>query len=100
MDFVVYQMMQLQHVDVANCHLPLEHFTTAPVGQIDLPGRVEAGLGQHSLDVTLPSAIEHGGGNGNALLEVIAQLQKLIVAQRLDLLGKLLRPVDILQPVQ
>ncbi len=47
MDLVVDQVVELEHVDVADRHLAVEHLAGAPVEQLDLARRVEPGQLEH-----------------------------------------------------
>src|SRR5471030_1327940 len=96
-DLVVHEMMQLQHVDVADRHLAIERLAGAPVDQGDLTRRVETGHLQHLDDVGLVRAVEHRRREGHALAEVAGELDRLLLVEIGDLGLVGLLAVDLAQ---
>ena len=94
MDLVVDQVVQLEHVDVAHRHLAIERLAGAPVVQRHLAGVIETGEIEHVLDVGLLGAVEHRRRDRHAVAQVVAELDQLVLAQRLD---GLVVAVDLLQ---
>ncbi len=86
MDLVVHQMVQLQHIDVANCHLALERLAGAAVNQHHLSAGIQPRRLQHLLNIRHARAVEHRRRNGDALLQVGRKLNKLLLVQRRDLI--------------
>src|SRR5665213_2619908 len=84
-DLIVHQVMQLQHVDVADRDLAIELLAGAAIGQRHLARDVEPGLRQQSHDVLFARAIEHRRRQRHAVAQIAAQLHQFAVVQRLDL---------------
>ena len=80
-DLVVDQMVQLQHVDVADRHLAVECLAGAAVDQRDLARGCEPGLVQHADDVVLAGAVEHRGRHRHAVRQLARQLEQLVVGK-------------------
>ena len=73
-DLVVDEVVQLQHVDVADRHLAIERIAGAPVVERHLPGMIEAGEIEHVLDVGLLGAVEHRRRDRHAVAQIAAEL--------------------------
>ena len=96
MDLVVHEVMQLQHVDVADRDLAVEGLAGAPIMQRDLPRRIETGLLQHLHNVVLVRSIEHRSGDRHATLQVLREVDDPFVIEIIDLL---VHAVDGVKPV-
>src|SRR6266849_7386269 len=84
-DLVVDEMMELQHIDVADRHLAIEGLAGAPVDQGHLAGAVEAGLRQHTDDVLLACAVEHRTRHRHTVAELAREHAELGVIHSLEL---------------
>ena len=67
MNFIIHQMMQLEHINITNCHLAIKSFTGPTINQRDLSRQIKASLRQHFQDIFLPSAIEDRRRNRHAV---------------------------------
>ena len=76
-DLVVHQMVQLEHVDVADGDLAIEHLAGAAVEDADLAGMIEAGKVEHLLDVGFLGAVEHRRRDRHAVTQVAAEFDQL-----------------------
>src|SRR5205085_10527675 len=74
MDLVVDKVVQLEHVDVPNCHLAIERIAGPPVIDGRLSGSVETGKLEHLLDVGLLGPVEHRGSDRHAMAQITAKL--------------------------
>src|SRR6185312_656368 len=83
-DLVVHEVMQLQHVDVADGDAAIEKFAGAAVDQANLTRAIEPGLAEHLDDVVLARAVEDRRRDGNAGTQILGELEDLLVAQLLD----------------
>ncbi len=66
MNFIVHQVGQLQHVDVAHRNLPVERLAGAPVVKDGLAVVGEARFGENLEDVFLVSSVKNGGSDRDA----------------------------------
>ena len=89
-DLVVDEVVQLQHVLVADRHLAIERLAGAAVAQRHLTRRVEARLLQHLDDVRLARAVEHRRRDRHAAASAArrARRARRPSASRLDLLAR------------
>ena len=73
MDLVVDEMVQLQHIDVADRHLAVEGLAGAPVVRAS-PGRTTSrpALAEHLDDVLLARAVEHRRRDRHAAAQIVA----------------------------
>ena len=85
MDLVVHQVVQLQHVDVADRDLAVEGLAGLPVDQSHLAARIEARELQHLDDVDLVGAVEHWARHRDAASVDLAELRHVLVRHRRDL---------------
>ena len=72
----------------------VESVAGATVVQVDLPRARQARELEHGLDLVLGRAVEHRCRERDTLLEMLAQVDHLRVAQRVDVLGLPARVVD------
>ena len=79
MDLVVHQMVQLQHIDISDGHLPVERLAGAPIDQGHLAGIIEARHLKHIDDIGLMGSVENGRSYRNAAFEVFAKFENLLV---------------------
>src|SRR6185437_15591473 len=84
-DLVVDEMVQLEHVDVADRHLTVELLAGAPVHERHLTRRGKTRLAQHPHNVVLAGTVEHGARHRHAARQVAGELSQLLGAERLDL---------------
>src|SRR6266702_1975381 len=99
-DLVVDQMVQLQHVDVADRHLAVERLAGAAIDQDHLAGRGEPRPAEHRDDVVLARPVEHRAGHRHAARQLAGELDQLFRRERLDL-AAVLAIVDLAeQPAQ
>src|SRR5665213_3524878 len=96
-NLVVDQVMELQHVDVADRDLAVEGIAGASVDQSDLARGIEARFLQHGDDVVLARAVEHGARNRHAETQIVAELEDLLVIELLDVLAIGLVDIDVVQ---
>src|SRR5262249_36217177 len=83
-DLVVHQMVQLEHVDVANGDPAIERLAGTPIEHGDLTGMIEAREVKHLFDVGLFRAVEHRRSDRNAVTQIAAKFHKAVFLQRLD----------------
>ena len=74
MDLVLDQVVQLEHVDVANGDLAVERLARPTIAQHSLATGGQARLGQLLLDLILVGAVEHGGRGLDRHAVVVARL--------------------------
>src|SRR3546814_719231 len=84
MDLVIDEMVQLQHVDVADSHLAIELLARAAIVKNDLSRTINAREFQHLDDVGLMRAVEDGRSNRHTGFEVACHLDELFVGKRSD----------------
>ena len=83
-DLVVDQVVELQHVDVADRDRAVEGLAGLPVDQAHLAARFEAGELQHLHDVRLVGAVEHRARHGHAAPAALAEPGELRVRHGRD----------------
>src|SRR6185312_16314457 len=93
-DLVVHQMVQLEHVDVADGDLTIELLAGTAVIDGRLARLVDAGEIEHVLDVRLFGAVEDGRGDRHAVTQVAAEFDQFVLAEALD---GLVVAVDLLE---
>ncbi len=79
MDLVVDQVVQLQHVNVADGDRAVELFARLAIVQLDLAGRCEASISQHLGDVFFARTVKHRCRNRNALAQMLCIFHHLVV---------------------
>src|SRR4029079_15600928 len=67
-DLVLDEVVELEHVDVADGDRSIEHLAGAAVAEVDLAVLRQAGVAQLVLDLRLVRTVEHGGRGLQALL--------------------------------
>ena len=97
MDFVVYQVMEFQHIDVTHRYLAVELFAGTAIDQCHLTGTVETGLFQHFDDIGFVGTVEDRRGDGNAAGNIAGHFQQLFVIQGGNFFFEVLRTVNVLQ---
>src|SRR5262249_23287137 len=80
-DFVVNQVRQLEHVDVANGDRLIELLAGHTVEEVDLASVRQARDFEQVTNFGFARAIEYRRGERNAVLEALGELQQLIVAK-------------------
>ena len=80
-NLVVYQVRQLEHVDVADGDRLVELVSAHAVEEIDLPGVRQAGDLEQVADFRLARAVKDGRGERNAVAEAFGQGQQLFVLE-------------------
>src|SRR6185312_4286286 len=93
-DLVVHQMVQLEHVDVADGDLTIELLAGTAVIDGRLARLVDAGEIEHVLDVRLFGAVEDRRGDRHAVTQVAAELDQFVLTEALD---GLVVAVDLLE---
>src|SRR5690606_16653567 len=81
MHLVVDQVVQLQHVHVADGSGALELVAGTPIEQLHLAAFRQIGQFQHGLDLALLGTVEHRGGHRHALAQVVGQVQHFLIVQ-------------------
>src|SRR3989344_5164356 len=81
---VVYQVVQLQHVHVANGNRALELVAGTAVGQLHLAAFRQVCQFQHGLDFAFLGAVEHWSGHWNAATQVLSQVQDFLVREVIE----------------
>ena len=98
-DLVVHQMMQLQHVDVADRHSTIERLAGTAVVKLRLTRRIEARLLQQFDDVRFAGAVEHRRRDRHAVAQLGGKLDHAFVVEVGDILVLAVAAVDLLQHV-
>ena len=97
MDLVVDEMVELEHVDVADRHLAVELVAGASVVQRDLAGVIEAGEIEHLARCRLRlRSVKHRRRDRHAVPQVLAEFEQAVLVERLD---GLVLAVHLLQDV-
>src|SRR4029079_8127292 len=79
---------------VTDGHLAIERIAGAPVKERHLAGMIEAGQGEHVLDVRLFRSVEHRRRDRYAMAQIGAELEQAFLVERLD---GLLVAIDLAQ---
>jgi hypothetical protein len=80
-DLVVHEVVELEHVDVANRHLTVELLTGTAVKHGRLTRRLEACLFEHDHNVGFLGAVEDRGRDRHTLGEVFAETHQAVVVE-------------------
>src|SRR5690606_24863667 len=81
---VVDQVVQLEHVHVANGGRTLELVAGTTVEQAHLAAFRQIGQLQHGLDLAFLGTVEHGGGHRHTAFQVLRQLEDLGVGELVE----------------
>ena len=95
MDLVVDQVVELQHVDVANGHLTVELLTRTAIIERRLTGFLETGKLQHLVDVGFHGTVEDRRRDGDAAAGLLGQAYDRCIVVILDRLTLRACPDDV-----
>ena len=99
MNLIIHQMMQLQHVDIANCDLVIEGLACPAVNQGHLTRGLQTSIAKHGINVFFAGTVKHRCAHRHAFAQVTGKLVNFTIFQRRDLFGVLCRIIDAFEPI-
>ena len=87
MHLVVDEVVQLQHVHIANGGNTFELLTGAPIDQLSLTGSGQPGQFEQILDLLFGRTVEDGRRRRHTVTQITRQLGDLIVRKTLEIFG-------------
>ncbi len=79
MHFIIYKMIQLEHVHVTHGYRPVERLARATIKQGRLAIHGKVGQLQHGLDFRFGGAVEHTRRHRHAAAKIMSKLQDFTV---------------------
>ena len=81
MHLVVNQVVEFQHVHVANSYVAVEFVAGTAIPQSGLPGRVKIGKFQKPLNLGLRSTVEYRRRRRHTVRQVLRKLEDLFITE-------------------